>query len=341
MSAIEELRKARAQAEQDKAREAAEKAERQKEKLYQDFALQFGQALMDELEAQPGHSGRYPFVTLTYRGRSRRWDKGGGGDAYIATPASLAEWIDKVDAEMVKWAEKRDEARLRVVEMELNGFALNMEMDAVEGYRLREFADVREALGRYEAKCRTEAEREKHERRAAIKLDVQNFASRISAALCAKTREELREIAECRERHEYPDYPRHVRVVARRLESALEDGWERMRKADELREAQRAQAEREAFRPFVFYRVHYGVVAHDDEETFVETRSIDALYHPDGNTFGAWMPVRGYPVELTHLVMVEHVAVTSVEELPGWCPKVETEWGSIRVAPDDAKFLVR
>lgn len=344
MSAVEDLRRAREQMELEKAMEAAKKAERERDKLAESFVMQFGPALMDELGMQPGHSGRYPFVTLNYRGCSRRWDKAGYGDAYIATSNSLAEWMDKIDVEMARWDEEREVARHRVVGMERNGFALNLEMDAVGRYRLREFDDVREALARWEARRQAAEDQEKHERRAAIKADLQGFVAAIKTARSAMTREALREVAEWRERHQYSDYQCRFRVVAKRLDAALEDGWEWMRLTDEACEAKRAQAEREAFRPFVFYRAYYGIVAQDGGEMFVETQSIDALHEPPvmciGSHiwYGVWQPVRGVPpVDLIHLVKVEHVAVTSVEELPGWCPKRETEWGKIRVAPEGAE----
>jgi hypothetical protein len=126
---------------------------------------------------------------------------------------------------------------------------------------------------------------------------------------------------------------RVIPLIQDELQSAKQYWLEK----EEAIEKKRLAKAQEHFSPFSFYRVHYGVVASDGPETYVQTQSFRTL-HPEP-TNGWWQPILDRPpVKIAHLAKIERIDVTAPDEVPGWCPTVETEWGYIYVPPENATF---
>lgn len=104
----------------------------------------------------------------------------------------------------------------------------------------------------------------------------------------------------------------------------------------ELEQA-RVDMERVAFEPFTWYKVYYALFATDDEnEHFVEQGSFECM-SDQPTSDGYFQTVRGKSVKPNFVTRVERMTCESVDKMPRWCPTVETEWGTIRVAPKNAE----
>jgi len=123
------------------------------------------------------------------------------------------------------------------------------------------------------------------------------------------------------------------------IAEAEEQAQVRARAAREEREARRLELQKAAFYPFVFYRVHYGILAMDDEGRYVEREYVDSLT-AECDHQGWWYPVSGgHPVRVANVYQVERIEVCEHTEMPGWCARHEVEFGKIQVPPADVERL--
>jgi len=116
-------------------------------------------------------------------------------------------------------------------------------------------------------------------------------------------------------------------------EADMRNGFVKTEQAQrEEKETKRIKAEQDAFKPFVYYQVTYGVVVSDGDERMVDLNYFDCLRDlPFAD--GYWLTVEGIEKRVEHLVSVKRQRVKSMDEMPHWVPTVETEWGLIRVPP--------
>ena len=116
-------------------------------------------------------------------------------------------------------------------------------------------------------------------------------------------------------------------------------------KAEKERQEERRRGEREArFFPFVYYTVRYAYIATDEYEEYrdIATDHFDSLT-PEPDEDGFWTARKRFGecsrARYNHVFKVERIEVTEADEMPAWCPQAETEYGMIRVPPDDAERL--
>lgn len=99
------------------------------------------------------------------------------------------------------------------------------------------------------------------------------------------------------------------------------------------RERKRLAIERERFRPFRYYAVVYPL----RYDPVVPDTLFSLRDSPDDD--GYWTLVDGSKVKIPNVLWVAMVEVRDPAEMPSWCPREDTEYGPIKVAPKDAELI--
>jgi hypothetical protein len=343
MNAIDELRqRVAAKAEQEKQEQEA-RHEAEIERVRVVAVAQFGQALLDELNATFRRRDRYVEMVLVYRGEQKAFPVNtheGLRRDFGMTPAErIAAWVNGVDRAIAEREMIRANARREWLANLRGGMRVYIGGDHYARHRITEAGllddpEVAEALVAYEAQVAAlvAAQKAKEaEGREARKRERQAERARLlEIAATAQTWDALYPLSDRVEDDMYGrgDFSDDAEMVA-----AYEAARERVTALEAQREKALAAAQTAAFHPFTFYRVTMGIVGVLDGEAIVDTATFDTLSDtPDERGF--WHPVdRDWPVRVHNLVHVEQVTVSEPEAMPRWCAKVETEWGAIRVPP--------
>lgn len=334
MSAIEELRqRLAAEAEQ---KEQDETAKRNAELERQEAIVreQFGDALLDELRATFSYDGRVPQMTLIYRGHEGSFKLSNGlrGDYGLTPEQRLVSWMTQVDRDVVRREAERVSARrvwLAKLRGGMNVYSAGLEFarDSLKREDLLNDPELAEALEAYGAEVAA------LEARWAAEQAAQRQAERAQLLTVAATATEWNELWDLADRVSSDYGCRGDLCGDEELVAAYEAAAKRVQALEQHREAMLAGAQTAAFRPFTFYRVTMGIVGVLDGEAMVQTATFDSLTaEPDERGF--WHPQdRDWPVRVHNLVHVEQITVSEPGDMPRWCPKVDTEWGAIRVPP--------
>lgn len=298
------------------------------ERFTEEVRAKFGPAL-DELSPIFSYDNQ-PVVTLTYRGSERAYGK-------QITPDKLAEWMDYVDAESIKNEQYSQSKRAQVLARMSHEPTSDSDWwtDEIAKYNLEEFEDVRLALEAYKVKVETLRQREEQKRLEKEAAKLAEWTQAIQIAGTMEDRSQWHRLQEWFNSNLY-DFPSSE--VYNELDEALARADERIRHIEAEQEQKRARVEAARFYPFRWYSAVYGVVASDDNETYVEQEEFRSL-RADQDPGGWWHGVYGKAVRLAHLIKVERNECRSIEDLPDWCPSENTEFGRIRVPPADAERI--
>jgi len=294
--------------------------------------------LMEELQAEITPNN----VTMTYRERPGIFVANGRSDP----GAIVYEWITQID----EWYVARETAGGRLLR-QLNN-ALNT---GLSEYQLRDLINtpdlakydltgdplIARAIARIKEHLDTLEQEKNAEREKAQAIKAREREQRRQTLLDlinqAETWQDWRELLPVAQEWMVPDWVGNDSFEDHELELARQQAYNRFNIHEEAREEKRQQAERDAFHPFVYYRVHYTLVAVDQDtvERYVDTRYIETL-NPTPNEQGWWLPVVGAPVRFPNIAKVEHIAITEPDVMPSWCPIRNTELGPIQVPPEGA-----
>jgi hypothetical protein len=359
--ALDELR---AQVEDEQRALQKHEAERCQERLdaiRDDWVKRLGQDVIDALQAEFTKQVAY----FTYRDKRKTMEN--RVCSYKDTEIKLAAWMDEVDAWYVEREGKRDELVAKLQEV-LGGdpfydtwgqiqYAANDLGKKAGEWLYGDDEEIQELLG--QALAKVEALQEKARRQAEEEQRRKQEAAQAQAEALLKALEQVQTWGELLQvelsapaRPYFDAYIEKLVIpytneTLKRVYDAYEAARVRAREHREKTEAARQQAEREAFFPFLYYRVHYGIVAVDvDGDCYVDTRTVDVLHVPliPILPFSRrwWSPADGSDeMQLLHVVRIDRVRVESVDQMPHWCPTWVTEFGAIRVPPEDAGRLGR
>lgn len=309
-----------------------------------------GTELMQALGVTVRLDGRYPVITLRYRGKRKEWRQ----QVVNAPKLEIAKWMEEVDAQLERYAEDRARQRkdllfhidhdLRAGRGSVYRYRYNGHEQTATKWDLLEDDEVSAALAAYlERVLQYEAEEAREERLKAEKKAEERRIERarlLKLAETAQTWDELRPLTAAVDPGCHYGYPEFYD------DAELTEAWraavERVERLEEEREVNRLKEQERCFVPFYYYRVTYAIAAFDSERGWcADTGSFDSLKGlPDRDDW--WYPVRPGrgPVRVAHLVKVERLEVQSVGDIPPWAPTVNTDYGPIKGLPEGAETLI-
>lgn len=334
MSALQRLRE---QVEKERAqRRAAEEASRQQAlQQFQEWVVEtLGEDVLEEFQAEfevvTGGTCARLAVTLHYCGHQQTF--------FAATPERLreqvVEWTERVDDREQERARERTEVRKEILSTLLQTEKYDLDHLSLLRYKAERCdllgdPEVAAALNTAQKRLEEAVARAEEERRQAMEAEIAKLLGQLGS---------VQNWSEWRALRNRIDYSDPYIYSDSRIREALEEVRERLEAQDEERERRRLEAQAQAFYPFRYYRVHYGVVAFDDGERYLDIGYFGCL-RPEPNEDGWWYPVDDYPVRVANLIKVERIEVREPDEMPCWCPRQDTEWGEILVPPAEAERL--
>ena len=263
-------------------------------------------ALLDELKAEFAYdiSARRPILTLHYQDETSPllYSKD-------ITVGAVVDWTSKVDAQIQARERKRAAKRAEFANTipEITSLrALRATRNAVESYRFTDADDLTQALNAREA-----------ELQAAYDAEIAQVVAQVEAA----TDDDTLDDAEWN----YPNEPRVLEVT--------QAARQRLHQIAVEHQQHRAQAEQAEFWPFRVWRLHYAIVASDDD-TQVET---DTTYvtTPEPDESGCFLNPYGVALHIYHPVYAQMVDVHTFEDMErvDCYHRVSTPDGWIHVPP--------
>jgi dihydroxyacetone kinase DhaKLM complex PTS-EIIA-like component DhaM len=337
MSALANLRAVVAEeasraAEDERERREA-KRQQDLERLRQKVAARCVPELLEELGAKFYVNGLSPFLQLTYRERSHSWR--GNSDFVDGLPRSVVGWVERVETQISKEERARSERRETIFQdlaTAQNEVRLDVLKKNIEKYGLIEVPEIEGAL-RATVERLAEIQRQEEEavHRSAEELLTRTLAMIEPVPGWGRTLEAI----ECELNR--LDFNLVSDGLVIEILDALEAANERLERESVRIEARRRQAQVEAFWPFQYYEIVYGIVAEDEVgDRYLETNSFDTL-NPTPDEDGWYMTTYGRRVKSLNVCLVWQNTVDDPHVLPSWCPREETEVGQIRVPPPDAE----
>lgn len=348
MGALEELRERveRERAERDEAARVEE--EHDQAAMLAAFQDEVQQALTveicEELELRFVLDGEgYPIARFKYRGREGKIKREDRERVMVISgwkrPLVLGSYRYGLTDQLVSWLTETDEA---VREHEEQLAALRIELLAAlpqvdcrydleraheKGAEFADDADVQAALAAAEKRYAMAVAEAEAERLRGHELMVAELLQKVA---------ETDSFADL-------EYAERLCGYDERVVDAAACAAERIQVKEAMRKLAREGAEREAFYPFVWYRVTYAFIAIDDEGAgcaFLDTAFFRTL-HAEPDADGWWFPFPPASVRrVAHLVSVERVECRTVEGMKDiGCPIRLTEWGWIQVPPEGCERL--
>jgi hypothetical protein len=311
-SVLEQLRNDIAIKRERAAQAAAEERKREQARNLAEFRAaiegqQLPVALLDELQAEFVSRTGGPTLILHYRGK--QYSK---CQLYELTTAKIVDWTEQVDRDIAERERKRAAAHDRLTNSISHAGSFRALLQLRTDVKNLQFDDLTPALDAREA-----------ELHAARDAEIAQVVAQVEAATDHSVLEKIKW-----------DYPNNPQVM-----EALDAARQRLHQATAEREERRLQAQQAAFFSYRVWQLEYGIVAEDNGENWVETDSIFTT-EPQPNGQGFFVKPSGQlvyifnPVKATPLDIVEPSYMQ-----PDNSTWVETEWGHIRIPPDNCRKL--
>ncbi len=303
------------------------------------FESNLGANLLAELQAEytfADNGYHTPCAKLTYRGYVKDFRNiSGYSNPDYGSEKNIHDWIIQVDTTIEAQTQHKSQLRETLLRdlPECDFRRTDEYFEQACKYGIDSIPEIAEAFKQARAREQAYRDEQKAIEQARREAFLAEYADMIERARTAKTREDLQGPYNFLGDHQW-------NIPDSELLHTIEEADTQFASQEEALEKRRKGLEAEAFHPFVYYRVVYGIVAHDDEESFVQTDDFPCLTH-EPDPAGWWMPANSrIPVKIKHLAKVERHEVLEPDDTPRWCPLVDTgEAGKIRVPPAFAEKI--